>query len=228
MRESLKGKRTHTALITMKELQFRQQSENIVVAIATTPLLTPLNFWTIHESKLDYFLTHTPLILESSTGSNFTPNDLTAEPKKDVESLSLQVDEAIAEKPSPVRSALPPFPSPCPHVWNFSICYSVTYNSPTLYFTVSTISGQPLSHDQLLKVIPSDPPPSISHEEHPVTGTPSFFLHPCGTEKLLSLLKSDCELLSWLVIVLSSVGIRINGDNYVKLMKLIISMEVKQ
>jgi len=109
-------------------------------------------------------------------------------------------------------------------VWEFTIVYSSSYASPVLYFTVATTSGSPLPPASVLELLPrqisiNDTPP-ISMEEHPISGLPVFFLHPCNTSSLLELSRegnTNCSLLTWFSVAVASLGIRIAPASFVKL-----------
>jgi len=111
--------------------------------------------------------------------------------------------------------------------WHFSVVYSDTWQVPVLYFQVQQSDGQPLWRQDVLGLLSLDDEKSnddswhfLSQEEHPVTGVPSFFLHPCQTSALLNILKthnkvstqslessSASVILSWMSIVLPAVGL---------------------
>ena len=125
----------------------------------------------------------------------------------------------------------------CQIEWSFSVAYSHVWAVPVLYFRVQYLNGMPLSRPEVLNilrcgadhdVVKSDDSTQgvsveeddgwnfVSYEEHPITGVPSFFLHPCQTSKRLHLLmatgtnsddsveknKSAVVLLSWLSMIL--------------------------
>ncbi|CAB9521336.1 like-conjugating enzyme ATG10 [Seminavis robusta] len=120
----------------------------------------------------------------------------------------------------------------CETRWHFSIVYSNTWKAPILYFTVENMSDNfsPCPRSDVLQILTTfshynrveDAWEFLSHEEHPISRIPSFFLHPCQTlERLQTLLKMqsttngtnngnadsyDCRLLSWLSMILPSVG----------------------
>ena len=96
--------------------------------------------------------------------------------------------------------------------WSFSIVYHETWGVPVLYFQVQYLDGSRCSrHDVLdalhvydlntsdaglnITVGAVDSWDFISEEEHPITGIPSFFLHPCQTsarlEWMLEAMKQD-------------------------------------
>jgi len=92
--------------------------------------------------------------------------------------------------------------------WTFSILYSATYQTPVLYFYVQEMNGDPVGRQRLLKILrqehqrsafefsndfPADISEFLSQEEHPITGLPSFFLHPCQSAQRLHLLTIDVK-----------------------------------
>ncbi|CAB9502469.1 like-conjugating enzyme ATG10 [Seminavis robusta] len=119
----------------------------------------------------------------------------------------------------------------CETRWHFSIVYSNTWKAPIFYFTVENMNdnSSPCPRSDVLQILMTfshynrveDAWEFLSHEEHPISRIPSFFLHPCQTlERLQTLLKmqstmngtengadcSNCRLLSWLSMILPSVG----------------------
>jgi Autophagocytosis associated protein, active-site domain len=82
------------------------------------------------------------------------------------------------------------------NIWIYSIVYSPTWQAPVLYFTAESYrDGTPLSRNQILQELHHHHHPNnatttisedgpwdfVSSEEHPMTGVPFFFLHPCQT-----------------------------------------------
>lgn len=97
--------------------------------------------------------------------------------------------------------------------WAFSVVYSDTYQVPVLYFHVQNSHGSPCSRSQVVQLL-SPKASSIddddnadgegglkevgttesswefaSQEQHPHTGFPSYFLHPCQTSARMKLLQ---------------------------------------
>lgn len=106
--------------------------------------------------------------------------------------------------------------------WHFSVVYSDTWQVPILYFTVQHRDGSPCPRSLVLESLheEDDSYEFISYDEHPISGIPSLYLHPCQTSERLNILlmgtssswttTSPCHiLLSWLSIVLPAVGFRI-------------------
>lgn len=114
----------------------------------------------------------------------------------------------------------------CAVDWFVSISYSHIWRVPVLHFTVQTQNGMPLNRQDvfsLLNLHSSDPEnantssDNVSIDEHPVTGLPAYFLHPCQTTDLLEQLQCtsgapgspESRLWSWMSMKLPSVGILI-------------------
>ncbi|GKY94016.1 E2-like conjugating enzyme atg10 [Mayamaea pseudoterrestris] len=116
-------------------------------------------------------------------------------------------------------------------IWHFSVIYSHTFHVPVLYFSVQYLDGSPCSRDAVVAHLHQahhqnsveDPWDFVSVDQHPVTGTPSFFLHPCATSDWMQLLIANgsvdphpklLHLLSWLSMVLAAVGMAIPAKIY--------------
>lgn len=84
--------------------------------------------------------------------------------------------------------------------WFFSVAYHDTWGVPVLYFRVLHMTGEQCSRMDVLNALScSDDDDEtyyengwdfISQEEHPITGEPSYFLHPCQTSARLGFLFS--------------------------------------
>jgi ubiquitin-like-conjugating enzyme ATG10 len=128
--------------------------------------------------------------------------------------------------------------------WRISTVYSPTFACPVLYFTVqSSDDGTPWTRRQVVDYLQSlqherhDSFDScdasdrredkaitgewISMEEHPITGTPAYFLHPCRTQERLQLLMSpddqDNDALvvwAWMALVVPTIGWSIEPATY--------------
>lgn len=108
-------------------------------------------------------------------------------------------------------------------LWSFSIAYSYTWRVPVMYFSVQLPDGTPCSRDEVIgnlrcfcnnNEIVNDSWDFVSSDEHPVTGIPSFFLHPCRTSHILETLNasttcSAMRLWSWLSMISPTVGLSI-------------------
>jgi hypothetical protein len=118
--------------------------------------------------------------------------------------------------------------------WNFSIVYSETWRVPVLYFHVQQRDGTPCTRNHVLEVLQGDSHSHqnqvldswdfVSHEEHPVSRSPSFFLHPCRTRERLETLQANIHasdealrLLSWMSMIFPSVGCSISSRTFQQL-----------
>ncbi len=87
--------------------------------------------------------------------------------------------------------------------WSFSIVYSNTFQVPVLYFHVQDHSGAPCTRSQVIRWLRQNMTASadeefdvnswdfVSQEQHPHTGFPSYFLHPCRTSERMKLLQQS-------------------------------------
>jgi hypothetical protein len=139
--------------------------------------------------------------------------------------------------------------------WHLNIVFSPTWCVPVLYVSVNYIDGTPLTRDSVLQYfdtttrqgqgqgkstdaeLESSSWEFISEDEHPVTGVPCFFLHPCRTRERINCLHSSSPpfvpssdysaspsasllLLSWMTMILPPIGIHISPANYNAIQKL--------
>jgi hypothetical protein len=134
--------------------------------------------------------------------------------------------------------------------WNFSVVYSETWGAPILYFQAQSTDGTKLMRNQVLHELGWDLESMdhwqfLSEEEHPITGNPAYFLHPCQiSECLVEMIEMEVDasnsenvestlqqsfhslskgqvLLCWLALMLSSLNIKINSHRYSELQKII-------
>lgn len=114
--------------------------------------------------------------------------------------------------------------------WFVTISYSDIWQVPVLHFVAQMQDGTPLSRDDvissLLEYSDDDLDSTnvisdfVSIDEHPVTGIPSYFLHPCRTSGLLEILcntSSDSptlQLWSWMSMILPHVGLIIHPSTF--------------
>lgn len=148
--------------------------------------------------------------------------------------------------------------------WRFSVAYSDVWRAPVLYFTVQycddgtpcprrTVLDMLLLHDSRQKenatatagtagwetdlAAEGEEDTSwdfVSHDEHPVTGTPSFFLHPCRTLERLELLQANTggitpaptammrpsvRLWSWFALILPTVRVFVSPATFVRVQR---------
>lgn len=168
---------------------------------------TPLTKWELQgEQPGDVYVTHPPILCEVPNYKDLCNNN-----------SAIEYEEDTCSDPDTV-----PPPIHRRHVeWRFSIVFSDTWTVPVLYFTVKFADdGTPLLRSQVWDVIPCDEKREfadtwdfVSYEEHPMTGEPSFFLHPCQTARRLTLLQANqpatSPLLSWTAMIFPAVGFRI-------------------
>lgn len=128
--------------------------------------------------------------------------------------------------------------------WTFSIVYSETYRVPVLYFHVHNMKSDgnvvACGRQEVLNIIlhyqqkqqhnpdnciPEDTWEFISQEDHPVTGLPSFFLHPCqSADRLKSVFLQDglskpskLYLWTWMSMLLPAVGHPVPSSYFVRI-----------
>ena len=115
-------------------------------------------------------------------------------------------------------------------VWMLSVVYSHTYTAPVLYFTVHHLDGTPCDRDDVVAWLQQTHQLNtmdlswdiVSVDQHPMTAEPSFFLHPCSTKQWLYRMTDPCKdspalsLLSWMAMVLSTLGQSIPAKVYEK------------
>jgi len=130
--------------------------------------------------------------------------------------------------------------------WHLSVVFSEIWSAPVLYFHVNLVDGTSLSREEILRQILEHASPStlsshfethdsieaqapyefLTEEEHPIRGSPSFFLHPCGTQQRLECVKQTTNnkdaavlLLSWLSLVLPVVGFHLPAECFASAIK---------
>jgi len=128
--------------------------------------------------------------------------------------------------------------------FSFSVTYNHVWSVPVLHFRSQDLDGSMISRSRLLEFIKQgcyvtgNPDATIdgdenfiSENEHPITGIPCFFLHPCKTSTRLHALSLSIQenfhestthdirfhsllLLSWLGMVLPAINFRISPCSY--------------
>jgi len=149
--------------------------------------------------------------------------------------------------------------------WTFSIVFHPTWRVPALYFACGRTDGTPLNRRQVLDILLLLRRDShekntnnnneggrnedeslwefVSREEHPVSGKPCYFLHPCRTAERMELMmmtmmqnndsndeqtagagagagaggRCCCPLLSWMTMILPVVGCRISPEVFCRI-----------
>jgi ubiquitin-like-conjugating enzyme ATG10 len=112
-------------------------------------------------------------------------------------------------------------PLPLADLLRSTIFHSSRSNSRTYPFSTLLTSSTP--NDPADLDAPAPPPPFLSQADHPTLGTPSWFLHPCETEAIMSEVLASGDtgsggaldpgwrgdwLESWLMVVGSVVDLR--------------------
>lgn len=201
----------------------------------TSSPMMELTSWVV-ESKRDTtsYLAHPPVLFNSNGDSSRQINTIRSDEDKIYSSESstgsnIELDEATVHNYNP-RNATE---------WTFSVVFHETWRVPTLYFQVHGIDGTPTTREEVLRILLNSRGSSggntadfyandsmteeqtwdfVSQEEHPMTGKPSFFLHPCQTATKIELLlqqpKHHCPLLSWMSMILPSVGCTISPIHF--------------
>ena len=198
-----------------------------------------LTSWVIEANDDIIYLAHPPVLFRSNdyTNSDRIDNVTIDEDEIDSSGSNVEFDESTVHNCNPT----------CYDVteWTFSVVFHDTWRVPTLYFHVHDIDGTPITRDKVVTILLSCTRGNetnangaimteeqtwdfVSQEEHPVTGKPSFFLHPCQTAAKMELLlhqpKHHCPLLSWMSMILPSVGCAISPYIYNKVQKKMLSM----
>jgi len=139
--------------------------------------------------------------------------------------------------------------------WTFSIVFHETWRVPTLYFACSRSDGTPLARKRVLDILLShrvdangghdigtgdgrneeeeeDLWEFVSQEEHPATGEPSYFLHPCRTAERMEAMALGggrdfvaCPLLSWMSMILPAVGCKMPPEVFCRIRETIAGKE---
>lgn len=194
---------------------------------------TALTQWKLVQTNIHgidiVYLTHVPVIREVSKTLDESSNDafLLEEP----EHSSLLIDnDTVIHSPQPPLS-----------VWKISIVYSDTWMVPVLYFSVTrNDNGMPFSRNEILAMLDThdieDTWQFVSYQEHPITGEPSCFLHPCQTAQRLDVLNQSQQqsdklaavsaILSWLTMMLPAIGFRIPPKTFSQLQHYLIKYKV--
>mmetsp|Transcript_16874 Transcript_16874/g.26337 ORF Transcript_16874/g.26337 Transcript_16874/m.26337 type:complete len:251 (+) Transcript_16874:74-826(+) len=124
--------------------------------------------------------------------------------------------------------------------WKFSIAYSYIFQVPVLYFHAQHLSGQRFTRDEVLNALDwytgtseRDSWDFVSEDEHPVTGEPYYYIHPCQTKNRMNMMIKPKDaagisypeleassppdgilLLSWLSMILPAVGYRVSAEHF--------------
>lgn len=144
-------------------------------------------------------------------------------------------DKGVIEEDDP-EALLPPARSkPDNHspgrIAIYDIIHSPSYQVPALYLTFSepkTIKSVPLpTIDEIYQMLVPDSfktpmrdvgiMGALSMADHPISGAPAFFVHPCRTQDVMTALSDNCDkpdiaehyLMLWLGAIGGSVGLSV-------------------
>ena len=90
---------------------------------------------------------------------------------------------------------------------DYHVIHNVSYQVPTLYFTIHTDRGELVSLDKIWSEMMDHQPLGqkwelVTQTEHPLLSLPYYHIHPCHTADLMSLINRDKPsknyLVSWL------------------------------
>jgi hypothetical protein len=186
--------------------------------------------WVIESRSDTTYLAHPPVLFRSNGCSHHRVDSVTSdEDKLDYSGSIVELDEyeSTAYNCNPRHDVTE---------WTFSVVFHETWRVPTLYFQVHDIDGTPINREEVVSILLNSIRETtgandandcmteeqtwdfVSQEEHPMTGKPSFFLHPCQTATKMELLLHQpnhlCPLLSWMSMILPSVGCTISPIIY--------------
>ena len=117
--------------------------------------------------------------------------------------------------------------------FEYHIVLSPTYQVPVLYFNATYPNGAIVSQDEIFSIVSNnvgtikDPWSMVTQEEHPILGTPFFYVHPCKTAEVMKQVQkmhqqggnessyhnynfSECYLTSWLSIYGPIIGLNVS------------------
>ena len=200
-----------------------------------------LTSWVIEANNDIIYLAHPPVLFRTNDDNShwIEDNATIGEDEIDSSGSNVELDESIVDTCNPRHYDVTE--------WTFSVVFHDTWRVPTLYFHVHDIDGTPITRDKVVTILLSSTRGNetdtintngsmseeqtwdfVSQEEHPMTGKPSFFLHPCQTAAKMELLlcqpKQYCPLLSWMSMILPSVGCTISPYVYHEAQKKMMSM----
>ena len=106
--------------------------------------------------------------------------------------------------------------------FEYHIAYSTSYCVPVLYFRACYNDGKFVRLD---KTLDSN---EVTQAEHPVLGTPFFFIHPCETKSMLKVLdtKENVLIFSWLSWISKPLSFRVDYENYKELREVAVSVVI--
>lgn len=201
-------------------------------SISTSSLF--LHAWELRvDSYGDTYLQHPPVVQRLHT-KNIVKDDDINEEWIEFEDDSIQIKDPDIIKTLPIEDDF----SCEDFELNLTVVYSHVWAMPVLYFQVYKNDGKFLSREEVLKVLNLTTSKEendsmdgrrtkkddeqwnfVSQEEHPITGRPAYFFHPCQTSSRMQLVFPDKDIMTsnpckwistWLSLILPAAGFRIS------------------
>jgi len=206
-------------------------------SISSSPM--ELISWVVESRNDTTYLAHPPVLFRSNGYSRHQMGSIASdEDKLDYSGSSSPGGNVEFDESTSAHNCNPR------HVteWTFSVVFHETWHVPTLYFQVHDIDGTPVNREEVVSLLLNATVANdsmtdeqtwdfVSQEEHPMTGKPSFFLHPCQTAVKMALLlpqsNHHCPLLSWLTMILPSVGCKISPIIYNEAQKMMMPIQTR-
>jgi len=190
---------------------FRNGARKLIDVLKKVYLPNHLMEWELNsDSAEDYMLVHPPLTRASSISITKDDDETDTVDEQNLIETTLDADPDTYRVSKAMQTQT---------IWRFSIVYSHTWRVPVLYFDVENQDGSPCSRSSVVDMLTQmhhqndtqDSWDFVSYEEHPLTGHPSFFLHPCRTRDRMHRIKASTatpalRLLIWMSMILPSVG----------------------
>ena len=214
--------------VTWSEHDFEKAAKELALVSETLDLRDSIAAnWTFETSESGVcFLKRAPLQLQEDSllHLTFTTADMSKEEEDLLDVIEEDPDLDLSHEASQGEVA----------EWRLSIVYSDTWRVPVLYFNVTKSNGSPYTRTDLIRYLMAknqnlkneveDSWEFVSHEEHPISGSPSLFLHPCQSHKRLQAMGANSlnhsnRLWSWMSMVFPSLGFSISPKAYMLLQK---------
>jgi len=188
----------HAFQQVQRQQQCRRGNRNDGVYALTLWSLVPIPL--SNEDSNCCYLQHEPAVTTTTRSADIAVDDGSDEADNDFDF----VDDLIQQDYDvwiPAGGNAPgdgDAPIPLLLEWKFDILFNETWNVPVLYFVASrrlpsrdNVAGLVLSRSDVVAHLrrthhqnrTDDDWEFVSQEEHPVTGIPAFFLHPCRTKE---------------------------------------------
>ena len=192
-----------------------------------------LHSWELRvDSYGDTYLQHPSVVqrLHTNIVKNYGINE---------EWIEFEDDDVQIEDPQIVTNLTNDDNFPCEDCeWDFTVVYSHVWAMPVLYFQVYKNDGKFMLREEVLRILylttskkhndvmkdgstnkDEEEWNFVSQEEHPITGRPAYFFHPCQTSSRMQLIfpgkdmmtSNPCKwIVTWLSLILPSTGFRIS------------------